>query len=368
LPKAKPKLAETELRPVPSVQPTVPPRRPQRTLQIAFAITALLLTIAVIYLLRNVIGAFVLGTLLAFLINPGVDWLEQRRVPRAISILGIFVVIVALAGALISMFVPLLTSEVDQLQAQAPAIAGVAQDQLAALQGHPVRVFGLSVDLTHIAEQVDQHSHEYLLGQFGNALSFGIAALGTVFQLVLMLIVAFLIAVDAHRISSVVRRLVPVEYRTDFDSVWSEIKSMLLAYFRGQLVIAVMIGVACGLAIWALGLKYALALGLLAGLTSLVPYLGPFIGAIPAMAVALSVGPLEALLVGGVYFVISNVILNFVYPKVVGDAVRLPPILVIVAFIAGFGMAGILGMFIAVPLAATLRILFDYLYPRLYGI
>ena len=77
-------------------------------------------------------------------------------------------------------------------------------------------------------------------------------------------------------------------------------------------------------------------------------------------------GPLKALLVVILYFVVSNVILNFVYPKVMGDAVRLPPLLVIVALIAGFSWAGILGMFVAVPLAAILRILFDHIYPRLY--
>ena len=74
----------------------------------------------------------------------------------------------------------------------------------------------------------------------------------------------------------------------------------------------------------------------------------------------------QALLIALLYLLISNVILNFVYPKVMGDAVRLPPILVIVALIAGFSWGGILGMFVAVPIAATLRILFDHIYPRLY--
>jgi predicted PurR-regulated permease PerM len=99
----------------------------------------------------------------------------------------------------------------------------------------------------------------------------------------------------------------------------------------------------------------------------LIPYIGPFIGAIPAILVGLAAAPFKAIVIAIIYFVISNVILNFVYPKVMGDAVRLPPILVIVAFIAGFSWAGILGMFVAVPLAATLRILFDHIYPRLYG-
>jgi predicted PurR-regulated permease PerM len=141
---------------------------------------------------------------------------------------------------------------------------------------------------------------------------------------------------------------------------------MLYAYVRGQLIIAGLIGILSGIACAVLGLPDAVALGLLAGITAVVPYLGPFLGAIPAVLVGLAASPLKALLVAAVYFVISNVILNFVYPKVMGDAVRLPPLLVIVAFIAGFSWAGVLGMFVAVPIAATLRILFDHIYPRLY--
>jgi len=135
---------------------------------------------------------------------------------------------------------------------------------------------------------------------------------------------------------------------------------------RGQLVIAGLIGLCSGVACWAIGLPDPIALGLIAGVTALIPYLGPFIGAVPAILVGLSQTPGKALLVALLYLLISNVILNFVYPKVMGDAVRLPPILVIVALIAGFSWGGILGMFVAVPIAATLRILFDHIYPRLY--
>ena len=142
---------------------------------------------------------------------------------------------------------------------------------------------------------------------------------------------------------------------------------MLYAYVRGQVIIAGMIGILSGIACALLGLADPVALGLLAGITAIIPYLGPFLGAIPAILVALAISPLQALLIALAYFVISNLILNFVYPKVMGDAVKLPPLLVIVAFIAGFSWAGVLGMFVAVPIAATLRILFDHIYPRLYG-
>ena len=205
------------------------------------------------------------------------------------------------------------------------------------------------------------------MGQFGNAVSIGVTALTTVLQILLMFIVAFLLALDAAAVRRVLRRLVPNDYRTDFDQIWRRIRRMLYAYVRGQVIIAGMIGILSGIACALLGLADPVALGLLAGITAIIPYLGPFLGAIPAILVALAISPLQALLIALAYFVISNLILNFVYPKVMGDAVKLPPLLVIVAFIAGFSWAGVLGMFVAVPIAATLRILFDHIYPRLYG-
>jgi predicted PurR-regulated permease PerM len=338
----------------------------RRSLQTAFALSAIVLGFAVLYLIRDVMGAFVLGALLAFLIGPFVDRLQSIGVPRPIGILVLFALITAIIVGLIGMVVPLLVSEFSGLQAGAPAIAKAAQLQLNELEGHPMQILGFRVDLTGTTTSITSHANDYLLGQFGNAVSIGITALTTAFQIILMLIVAFLVTLDSHRISRAVRSVVPIDYRVDFDSVWSDIKGMLYAYMRGQLIIAAMIGISSGVAVQLLGLPYALALGLLAATTSLVPYLGPFLGAIPAVLIGLSESPEKGLLVAVAYLVVSNVILNFVFPKLIGDAVRLPPILVITAFIAGFSLAGILGMFIAIPVAATLRILYDHIHPRLF--
>ena len=354
----------SQSRPVVQRRPAVPRRR---ALQIAFAVSALVVGVGIVYLIRDVIGAFVLGALIAFLIGPLVDRLAELGVPRSISIGVVFLALLIVLAAVASMFVPLLVTEGTQLQAQAPSIAASAQDQLSRLEGSPVEFLGFRVDLSGTTDEIATHANEFLFGQFGNAVSLGLAAVGTVLQMLLMLLVAFLIAYDQHRISRLLRRLVPLDYQTDFDAIWAQMKRMLHAYMRGQLIIALMIGVASGIACQILGLPYAFALGVLAALTSLVPYLGPFVGAVPAILVALAVSPLRAIEIGVLYFLISNVILNFFSPKIVGDAVRLPPLLVIVAFIAGFSLAGILGMFIAVPVAASFRILFDYLYPRLYG-
>jgi len=290
--------------------------------------------------------------------------LHAAGVPRILAIVLVFIAIIIVLAGLVLLIVPLGVSEVNQLQVQLPNLTASAQDRLNSLQ--PIRVFGIDIDLKGVTQSINSHLREYLLGQFGNAVTLGLTALTTVLQLLLMFIVAFLLALEAPAVRRDLRRFVPNDYRTDFDQIWRKVRKMLYAYVRGQLVIAGLIGLCSGVACWAIGLPDPIALGLIAGVTALIPYLGPFIGAVPAILVGLSQTPGKALLVALLYLLISNVILNFVYPKVMGDAVRLPPILVIVALIAGFSWGGILGMFVAVPIAATLRILFDHIYPRLY--
>jgi predicted PurR-regulated permease PerM len=342
------------------------PKRRRRYSQIGFGFAALVLAIIFLYLLRDFLGAFVLGGAIAFMIQPAVTRLVALGIPRVLAIVVTFVVIIALLAGLVLLIVPLVVNEVGQLQRQAPTLAAAAQDRINSLQGSPIQILGISIDIKTATETISSHLKDYLLGQFGNAVTIGLTALTTLLQVVLMFIVAFLLALDAAAFRRLLRRLVPNDYRTDFDQIWRKVRKMLYAYVRGQLVIAALIGVLSGIACAVLGLPDAVALGMIAGVTALIPYLGPFIGAVPAVLVGLAASPLKALLIAVVYFLISNVILNFVYPKVMGDAVRLSPILVIAAFIAGYSWAGILGMFVAVPIAATLRILFDHIYPRLY--
>jgi predicted PurR-regulated permease PerM len=341
-------------------------RRRVRSLQIWVGVAAVIVGIGVIYLIRDTLGAFVLGTLLAFLINPVVDRLSAY-LPRAVAIVIIFIALVAGLVGLASVFLPLLTTEIGQLQQQTPHILAQAQHSVERMQGQPIVLFGFKIDLTRQASNLDQRGGEFLLGQFGNALTISLVALNLLLQAILTLIVAFLVSLDAHRISGFARELVPGDYRIDFDAIWPKVKAMLFSYLRGQLTVAVIIGGAVGIALAIEGMPFAVALGVLAAITSLVPFIGPWLGAVPIELVALSLGPPEAILVGLTYLVITNVVLQFLFPRILGAAVKLPALLVIIAFIAGFSLAGILGMFIAIPVAATIAILFDHVYLRIYG-
>jgi predicted PurR-regulated permease PerM len=186
------------------------------------------------------------------------------------------------------------------------------------------------------------------------------------FQSALVLLIAFFLVKDAHAIRRFFTDLVPRGYRADAQQVAADISAMLAAYMRGQLAICALVGLVTGVAMWVAGIPYSLALGIVAGVTAFIPFIGPLLGALPAVAIAAfvthSTGKVVLVLV--IYFVVSNVIYNFVSPKVFGDAVNLSPMLIIIAFVIGGYLGGILGLFVAVPVAATLRILFLYAYQR----
>src|SRR6202171_5879657 len=284
------------------------PKRRRRYLQIAFGFGALVVAIVFLYLLRDFLGAFVLGATLAFLIQPAVIRLVALGIPRVLAIVIIFLLIIVVIGGLALLIVPLGAREVGQLQRQIPSLAAAAQDRINSLQGSPINILGINIDVKGTTDSINAHLKDYLLGQFGNAVTIGLTALTTLLQVVLMFIVAFLLALDAASFRRVLRRLVPSDYRTDFDQIWRKVRKMLYAYVRGQLIIAGLIGILSGIACLVLGLPDAGALGLIAGITALIPYLGPFIGAVPAILVGLSQGTGKAVLVAILYFGISNLI------------------------------------------------------------
>ena len=166
-------------------------RRRVRSLQIGVGIAAVILGAGVVYLIRDTLGAFVLGALLAFLINPLVDRMSAY-VPRALAIVVIFFALVAGLVGVASVFVPLLTTEIGQLQQQTPSILSQAQHSVERMQGQPIVLFGFRIDLTRQATNLDQRAGEFLLGQFGNALTISLVALNLLLQVILTLIVAFI--------------------------------------------------------------------------------------------------------------------------------------------------------------------------------
>ncbi len=327
------------------------------------ALLALVFAVAI----RGILGPFILAVVLALLVNPVVNAAERRKIPRIAALAALYVLFAGgLAGIILYLF-PIARDEFVALVAQGPAIAGYFQDL--ADKRHVVSVLGIPVDVRQAYDAMVRNLPGLLAGQLQSVLQNVFMLLNWLFQAVLVLLIAFFLVKDAHAIRHFFEDLVPHGYRDGAHDLSREISQMLGAYLRGQLTICALIGIITGIAMWLVGVPYALALGIIAGVTAFIPFIGPFIGVIPAVAVAAfvsqSMGKVVLVLI--IYFIVSNIIYNFVSPKVFGDAVHLSPMLVIFAFVAGGYLGGILGLFIAVPVAAIVRILFLYAHERVYA-
>ena len=324
-------------------------------------------TVILAYAIRGILGPFIMAAILALILNPAVNAAERRRVPRWATVVVLYGVIGAALAAGVFYLVPLLRQEFAALVAQGPAIANYFQDL--ADKEHVVSVLGIPIDLRQAYNDSVHNLPGLLAGQLSSVVQNVFMLVNWIFQTILVLLVAFFLVKDAHAIRRFFEELVPHGYRTDARDLAAEIYRMLGAYMRGQLAICALVGLVTGVAMWIVGVPYSLALGIVAGVTAFIPFIGPFLGAIPAVAVAAFVSQSsgKVVLVLVLYFVISNVIYNFVSPKVFGDAVHLSPMLIIVAFVVGGYLGGILGLFVAVPVAATLRILFIYAHERIYA-
>jgi len=325
------------------------------------------LTLILAYAIRGILGPFILAGLLALLLNPAVNAAERRRVPRVAAVLGLYGLIAGALAATSFYLAPLVRQEFTALVAQGPAIASYFQDL--AYKEHVVSILGIPIDLRQAYNDSVHNLPGLLAGHLSSVVENVFMLVNWIFQTLLVLLVAFFLVKDAHAIRRFFEGLVPQGYRTDANDVAADIYRMLGAYIRGQLAICALVGLVTGIALWVVGVPYSLVLGIVAGVTAFIPFIGPLLGALPAVAVAAFVSQSsgKVIVVLVLYFVISNVIYNFISPKVFGDAVHLSPMLIIMAFVVGGYLAGILGLFVAVPVAATLRILFLYAHERVYA-
>jgi predicted PurR-regulated permease PerM len=174
----------------------------------------------------------------------------------------------------------------------------------------------------------------------------------------------FYILQDERQVKEGVLRAFPEQLRPDVWCMARLIDDVLSAYIRGQLLLVLFVGGLATLALLIIGVPFALVLGLIAGIFEALPYIGPILGAIPAVLVALLTDPVSAIWVVAAFFAIQQIENLILVPRISGQSVKLHPALVMVVLVVGNELAGLPGMLIAVPVAAVLRDVFKYLYLR----
>ncbi len=333
--------------------------------------TILLVLLAlVLYRFRGVLPPLILAFLLAFVLDPLVDLLERRtRMSRTAATTLVFLAVVLLLLAAPAIAIPSVVRAVRSLNLDFLRIAA----DLGRMVQQPITLFGYEWNLQEVYVQLLDTLRNFVQTVAAGTFNLVVGFASTLFWLVFILLAAFYLTRDADRLTEWLDTLPPPSIQEDVVRLRQQITEVWNAFLRGQLLMGVLMAVITAVVDAAVGLPNALALGLLAGLMEFVPSIGPIIAAIPAVLLALFQGsswlPLSnfwfAVLVLGLYLVIQQIEGNVLLPRVLGSSLKLHPLVVLIAVIAGGSLAGILGMLLAAPTVATLRVLAHYLYCRL---
>ncbi|NPV09406.1 MAG: AI-2E family transporter [Anaerolineae bacterium] len=331
---------------------------------------ALLLALA-LYQIRAIIPPLTIAIVIAYILTPIVDALERRtRVHRGLNVLLVDLLALAVLAIIPALAAPTLISQASQLDVDFDAVMeNLVEDLASGLNA----ILGGRLDVDEVLAR-SQASLEGLLQPLISESVFFLLDVATgLLWAIFVFVVSFYLMRDWHRVTAYLRSVVPPGYAADYASLTAEIGRIWHAFFRGQVILSVVVGTVVAACMALVGVPNALVLGLLAGLLEVVPNVGPVIAATPAVLLALLQGsswlPLPplwfALLVAGIYVLIQQVENNYLVPRIIGGSVRLHPLVVLVGAIAGARMAGILGIFLAAPVLASARVLIGYVYAKL---
>lgn len=344
----------------------VPPVVVPRWVQLVLLPLALLGLWALARAAGSVLLILIAASTGALILNPLVKIVERRGFHRGLAIpIVYFGLFAAVSGVGVVLSGPIGT-QVSRFAHDVPTFTRLANRDLANLQ-HFLNRHGIKVQIQQQGQTALQTLERHVLKSSGSVVSFSRDALGKVitvgFALVLVLVLSVYLLVYGREIGHLVRRVMPPGDGTPEDDYPLLVQRAVFGYIRGQLLFSLIMGVSAGVSLWILGTigifptgaRYAVFFGVFYGLMEFIPYIGPILGAAPAVILALFIDPISALWVTLLFVALQQLEGHFVAPQVFRISLRINPILVILSLLIGYQIYGIAGALIALPVVAVLR-------------
>jgi predicted PurR-regulated permease PerM len=319
-----------------------------------------LVFLVLLYVLAPVLTPFALGAILAYLLVPGVDWLQKRRVPRAAGALIMLLAVLLLLVGLLLILVPVLQREVVALYAALPGIVTRLNNTVAPRMQE---WFGWSVQFDFVtlkallAEQVGQQQ-DLVTRLLERVRAGGAAIAGVLGMLLLVPVVLFYLLVDWHDLKTRVEVLIPRRWHALVTGMLGEIDGLLAQFLRGQLSVMLVLAAYYALTLAVAGFQTALPIGLLTGLLIFIPYVGFLLGLLLALLAAfLQFSTLYGLIAVAIIYGVGQIIESFLLtPRLVGERIGLHPLAVVFALLAFGEVFGFFGVLVALPASAALLV------------
>jgi predicted PurR-regulated permease PerM len=362
-------------------QPAGSPRWTTRTKSLVAA-AAIVLVAALLIRFRNLVSPLILAFILAYLLNPVVVWIMRRsRMPRRVVVGIIYLILVLLllsilggVGFLIQQQMTGLISGMQDLIRNIPQFLREASAR--PIMIGPYTVDLSTIDLTALEQPLVGSAQQMVSTLAGSVTGAASSALQFLGWVVFILAVSYYLLHDMYAVEMSVMRIVPPPYRKDAERLISQLGPIWNSFLRGQAILALVMSLAVGLTMSALGLRYSLVIGITAGLVEFVPIIGPLANGIAAVAIALfqptnwlGLTPLAyAIVIAVVAIALQQLENNLLVPRIIGNSVGLHPVVVIVGALVGASLAGIAGLLLAAPILATLKGIGRYLYAKMFDL
>ncbi|MEK3878648.1 AI-2E family transporter [Paenibacillus sp. FSL M7-0420] len=317
-------------------------------------------------LLHTVAAPLLLSGIAYYLLNPLVDRLEKRsRVKRAYGIVILYLIIMGIITLVLLMVIPIIRTQLMGLIDNFPVYSEQIQEEFLQLTGSELFnkiQSSVGTDLSDITSKVTTWATTFL----NNAVSGVGSFVGTLTEIVLAVVttpfILFYLLRDGKRLPDYLMRLIPTALRPQSRMVMQEMNNQIASYIRGQIIVSCCIGALLYIGYLIIGLEYSLVLAIVAACTAVVPYLGPAIAITPALIVAMVTSPFMLLKMVIVWTAVQLIEGKFISPQIMGKSLRIHPITIIFVIIFAGKMFGVLGIILAVPGYAVLKVVMTHIF------
>lgn len=318
--------------------------------------------------LSDLLSTIIVSIILAYAINPIINYLEKRKIARGKAVLIVYIAIIAIVIILGVSVIPKAVREIKNLAVNFPAyvdellrmienftnnLSGVAGELPPPLKGIEDTVEGSIKEL----EVILGNSIKSFIVSFVNLISKAVS-------IVLTPILIYYFVVDKDNFKNIIIKLIPDNYEEDVIELAKIIDSSLILFIRGRLIMSIYIAIATTFLLLFMRIEFAIVIGIITGLFDIVPYIGPFLGYLPAVFFGALSSPVKALWISIFFVGIQWVENNILAPKIIGDNMGLHPMIILLSIIVGGGVFGVFGMILSVPVVATVKIIIEFLIKK----
>ncbi|MFC6331525.1 AI-2E family transporter [Paenibacillus septentrionalis] len=332
------------------------------TILLLFVIYFLLLLkpiiVTIFSFLKAVLGPFIIAMIISYILNPVVSMLHDRKVPRTMAVLLIYAVFCTILTVILVNFIPMFIDQMQELNKHLPELTMRAQNLVIDINNNSSLPESFREGVNKLLVQVEKRVSETLL-TFVDNIGGMVNALFIAFVVPFL---AFYILKDFEVFERAIIKYVPKTHRKNTIRLLKDVDTALGSYIRGQLLVCIIIGTFAYIGYLFVDMPYALLLASIVAITNVIPYIGPFIGAAPALLMASTISVKMMMMVVIVNTVCQILESNIISPQVVGRTLHLHPLIIILAVLVGGHLAGVIGMILAVPIFASGKVIIQHMF------